>query len=629
MLNLIRNIKFKDTAKSCFQRELDADIKNKIKKPDSLFIPADKTTNYYAMNSTAYNKLIKENVTKTYKKSDAKVAEKLNAQSARIAVHLNLDDRIEKLAKKEAFITLKDHKTTFNDHPTCRLINPSTSEIGVISKQILDDINTAIINKTQINQWKNTSSVLKWFNSLQHKETLSFICFDVCDFYPSITVKLLCKALDFANGYRPISAHKRDIIIHAKRSLLFSDNTPWQKKASNDRFDVTMGSFDGAETCELVGCYILSLLTQKYGSNIGLYRDDGLSAFNETPQEIERIKKDSCKIFRDNELKITVEANLTRVNFLDVTLDLKTGKHLPYTKEGNVPLYVHKQSNHPPSILRNIPELINKRLSQISSDKECFDKTKSIYQDTLTKSGYEYTLTYKDTAPEAPRTRRNRQRNITWFNPPYSQNVETKVGKCFLSLIDQHFPKASPLHKIFNWNTLKLSYSCMSNVKSIISSHNKAQISKPVNPSEEISNCNCRNKNSCPLEGNCKERNIVYQAEVTTPQSKETYIGLCDTTFKERYRNHTCSFRNERYKNATELSKYIWSLKDRKINYEIRWRKIRQARSYSNINKKCNLCLCEKYFIICKPEMSTLNHRNELTSICRHSKKFLLNTVLA
>ena len=333
MLDLIRNIKFKDTAKSCFQRKLDADIKNKIKKPDSLLIPADKTTNYYAMNTTAYNKLIKENVTKTYKKSDSKVAEKLNAQSARIAVHLNLDDRIEKLAEKEAFITLKDHKPTFNDHPTCRLINPSKSEIGVISKQILDDINTAIINKTQINQWKNTSSVLKWFNGLQHKETLSFICFDVCDFYPSIT--------------------------------------------------------------------------------------------------------------------------------------------------------------------------------------------------------------------------------------------------------------------------------------------------------EEVNNCNCRNKNSCPLEGNCKERNIIYQAEVTTPQSKETYIGLCDTTFKERYRNHTCSFRNERYKNATELSKYIWGLKDRKINYEIRWRKIRQARSYSNINKKCNLCLCEKYFIICKPEMSTLNQRNELTSICRHSKKFLLNTVLA
>ena len=141
---------------------------------------------------------------------------------------------------------------------------------------------------------------------------LSFICFDVCDFYPSITEKLLRKALDFANSYRPISTHDRDIIIHAKRSLLFSENVPWEKKTSNDRFDVTMGSFDGAETCELVGCYILSRLTEKYGNNIGLYRDDGLSAFNKPPQEIERIKKDICQIFRDNDLKITVDANLSR-----------------------------------------------------------------------------------------------------------------------------------------------------------------------------------------------------------------------------------------------------------------------------------------------------------------------------
>ena len=147
-----------------------------------------------------------------------------------------------------------------------------------------------------------------------------------------------------------------------------------------------------------------------------------------------------CKIFRDNDLKITVEANLTIVNFLDVTLDLKSGKHLPYTKEGNIPLYVHKQSNHPPSILRNIPESIHKRLSEISSDKECFDKAKSTNQVALNESGYKCNLSYKQTIPDAPKTRRNRQRNITWFNPPYSKNVETKVGKCFLSLIDHHFP---------------------------------------------------------------------------------------------------------------------------------------------------------------------------------------------
>ena len=167
MLDLIRNIKFKDNTKSSFQRKLDVDIKSKIKKPNSLLIPADKTTNYYEMNTSAYNKLMKESVTKTYKKSSGKVVEKLNAQSAKIAEHLKLDDRIEKLAE-EAFLTLKDHKSTFHDHSTCRLINPSKSEIGVISKSILDD-------KTKINQWKNTSSFLKWLNSLQQKESLSFM----------------------------------------------------------------------------------------------------------------------------------------------------------------------------------------------------------------------------------------------------------------------------------------------------------------------------------------------------------------------------------------------------------------------------------------------------------------------
>ena len=87
-----------------------------------------------------------------------------------------------------------------------------------------------------------------------------------------------------------------------------------------------MGSLDGAETCELVGCYLLSLLTKKYGQNIGLYRDDGLAAFNAKPREMERIKKEICKVFRDNGLKITVEVNTDKVNFLDVTLDLRSGK---------------------------------------------------------------------------------------------------------------------------------------------------------------------------------------------------------------------------------------------------------------------------------------------------------------
>ena len=176
MLNLIHNIEFDNNASKCrFQRTLNTDIGTKIKKPNNLLVPADKTTNYYSMSTATYEKLVTENVTKTYKKSSPKVLDELNSQSARVAEKLGLDNRIEKLAEREAFITLKDHKPEFHAHPTCRLINPSKSEIGIISKRILDEINTTIIQKTQINQWKNTSSVLKWFRNLDHKENLSFM----------------------------------------------------------------------------------------------------------------------------------------------------------------------------------------------------------------------------------------------------------------------------------------------------------------------------------------------------------------------------------------------------------------------------------------------------------------------
>ena len=270
------------------------------------------------------------------------------------------------------------------------------------TKQACRDELVVYLSFSSIYKYVYININIYWFNALKHKENLSFICFDVCDFYPCITEKLLTKALDFANIYRPISADEREITFLSKQSLLFSNDCPWEKKSSASRFDITMGSFDGAETCELVGCYLLSCLTKKYGNSIGLYRDDGLAAFNSNPQQIERIKKGFCQIFRENDLKITVEANITKVNFLDVTLDLQSGKHYPYTKEGNIPLYVHKKSNHPPSILKNIPESINKRLSEISSDKESFDKVKETYQDALNKSGYIYNLTYRKTPPETP-----------------------------------------------------------------------------------------------------------------------------------------------------------------------------------------------------------------------------------
>ena len=109
-----------------------------------------------------------------------------------------------------------------------------------------------------------------------------------------------------------------------------------------------MGSFDGAETCELVESYLLSHLPTAYRNDIGLYRDDGLSAFNIPPRDIEKIKKEVCKVFNDNKLKLTIEANKKCVNFLDITFDFRSGTFKPYTKPGNAPLYVNVISSHPP-----------------------------------------------------------------------------------------------------------------------------------------------------------------------------------------------------------------------------------------------------------------------------------------
>ena len=132
--------------------------------------------------------------------------------------------------------------------------------------------------------------------------------------------------------------------MQARSSFLSSQQTPWIKKG-NSTFDVGMGSFDGAETCELVGLFLLSKL-QHMNLNIGLYRDDGLGICLLRPQQVEnQVKQEIIQIFQNFNLKISIE-----VDYLDVSFDLESGIFKPFKKENNTPLYVHKSSNHPPSI---------------------------------------------------------------------------------------------------------------------------------------------------------------------------------------------------------------------------------------------------------------------------------------
>ena len=308
-----------------------------------------------------------------------------------------------------------------------------------------------------------------------------------------------------------------------------------------------------------------------------------------------------------------------------MTLDLNTEKFKPYSKPASTPLYVHSKSNHPPNIIRNIPESINRRLSEISYDEHVFKEAAPPYQEALRKSGYSYNLKFQP-APQRPPDRKSRRRKIIWFNPPYNRNVTTNIGRAFINLIERCFPAGHRLRKIFNRNTIKLSYSCTPNVKQIIDGHNKDILKKADQPQQTQTKkmCNCRNKAECPLRGECLIKEIVYQAEVTTSSNTETYVGLTATEFKTRWRNHQQSFTHEKKKNDTELSKYLWQLKEQKKEFTITWKVIEKARAYTNLSKRCNLCIAEKYFIICRPEMATLNKRNELLSTCRHRRKYIL-----
>ena len=241
--------------------------------------------------------------------------------------------------------------------------------------------------------------------------------FDVENFYPSITVELLEKALEYASQFVDISPEDREVIFQSKKSTLYSKGQAWTKKGDSP-VDVTQGSFDGAETCKLVGLYLLSLL-QDLGIDLGLYRDDGAGVSRKTPFQLEKAKKKIQKVFLDNGLKIVISVNLLVIDFLDVTLDLRMGTYKPYAKPNNTPLYVHAKSNHPPPVLKNIPLAVNKRLSEISSSEEIFNNAAPAYQKSLKDSGYNHTLKYspKPIQDSECKKKRKKKRKVIWFNP--------------------------------------------------------------------------------------------------------------------------------------------------------------------------------------------------------------------
>ena len=106
---------------------------------------------------------------KHYKKAPPKLKTSINIEAKNIAQLINLDGRIECIARTLAFITLKDHKPDFRQNPSCRLINQAKNELGKVSKLIIENINKKLISELHFKQWKNANSVLKWFIDISNK----------------------------------------------------------------------------------------------------------------------------------------------------------------------------------------------------------------------------------------------------------------------------------------------------------------------------------------------------------------------------------------------------------------------------------------------------------------------------
>ena len=167
-------------------------------------------------------------------------------------------------------------------------------------------------------------------------------------------------------------------------------------------------------------------------------------------------------------------------------------------------------------------------------------------------------------------------------------------------------------------------------MSTVILRHNKKFLStlpKADRPSTADLKFNCRIKNACPPNGECKQKSIVYKAEISSNNTTKLYYGFCSTDFKTRFSNHKHSFTHRNKRKATEVSKEVWQAKNNGVEPSIKWSIVSAAPSYNCGASRCNLCLAEKLAILSGDRKIMLKKRSEIVNKCRHRKKFKLKSI--
>ena len=206
-----------------------------------------------------------------------------------------------------------------------------------------------------------------------------------------------------------------------------------------------MGGYDSAQIADLEGLYISNTLSRIIDSvQIGLYitNSDGLKCSS--------VQKNIIRVFKFLEFKTEISTNIKIANYLDVTLDLSNNSYRPFLKTNQCPSYINVNSNHPSSIIKQVPKAVNTRIKRLSSNKNVFHENGKMYIETLRNSDFKEGVNYIEPKKIKPNNNlhkdkettdyckikvnchKNRKRKIIWFNTPlFCELVNINIGKYF------------------------------------------------------------------------------------------------------------------------------------------------------------------------------------------------------
>ena len=282
-------------------------------------------------------------------------------------------------------------------------------------------------------------------------------------------------------------------MMHYRKTIFFHKNEPWVKQNCDENFDVPMGCLDGAEFCDLTGLYISSKIKSVFENqnNVGLYRDIGLGILrNLSGPQIEKVKKEIIKIFKECGLS-TAKTILKVVQFLEIELDLIKNTYRPYEKPNDDSMYINVNSNHRTSIIK---QMLNQK----------FQKNVIMKRENGNERLFGSILCIQK----------------------MSRLTSVRYSSCYYINI---FSPSKSFQKNFNKNSVKISYSCMRSIISIISAHTCSIL----NPPKTNFGCNFRNRSMCPFQNKCFTPNIVYEAGIIdNVDERRVYLGLSENLLK-------------------------------------------------------------------------------------------------